>query len=557
MRFLQGNRFQRLLLSESANARMESDRRSMRALFSMRISIVLPVLALSTAVAGTMPLAADADCTAARRRDVFKYCQNVRWSFDVDGTPTTNAPPVSPDAAAGEQDLPNPDRIAFDRAGGCEGDAAAFLRWLEDERSVAGETAFAAGWDDGGVFLLSEHDSEIRCLKRYDVRSGTAAVLTPTNGPHDLIGPIWIPDGANAGPRLSGVRWRTKTGTSNAWSDARMAAAERRLYEAFPGGRPEWIEPAPDAPHRWIVQCRFSDAPPAWIEVDADGGTFRVLSLGPAAASPMVRHVFRWRASDGEALCGIVSFPGTGGPFPLVVFPHGGPGAISDATFDERVWALVDAGFLVLQPNYRGSVGFGKAFRLAGWGPDGIQRAMDDIFEATAAVRADSALPVAKTRPVLLGGSWGGYCALEQLAQHPGAYAGAVSLFGAFDLPALVCGEAARAARTDSAESDRERRTLFRQFADPADAVGMERLAELSPVHHAAALAEPVLLFHNRNDSVIPFAQSEAMFAALTNCGTRAEFRIGEGGHGFPAAEEARIYGEIVDLFKGWTGDAR
>ena len=518
----------------------------------MRKSILgLPHLALCCVAAFVS--ASDANGAEESLRAVFEYCQGPGWSFGTDGSPTTNAIIAATIGSAGTEPRPDPDRFAFDKAtGGAGSDPGPFLEWIAEERSVPGESAFVVGWDSRGVCVLSERDSEIRCLKRFDVRDGTVECLTPTGGPNDLLGPIWLPERGDAGMRLAGVRWRTERGTSNEWFDARMAAADRQLFDLFPEARPEWIAPSPTDSLRWIVQCRFADTPPIWADVNAGEGTVRVLSRFREPLNPMVRRVFRWRASDGKAFCGIVSFPGTDGPFPLVVFPHGGPGAISDATFDERVWALVDAGFMVLQPNYRGSAGFGKAFRLAGWGPDGLRRALDDIHEAAIAVRDDGALPVAPTKPVLLGGSWGGWCVLEELALHPDFYAGGVSFFGAFDLPELVRSEAERLSADESHESRQELRALFRQFGDPSDAAAMERLEERSPARHARAVTAPVILFHNRDDAVIPFAQSKAMFEALTDAGCLAEFRAGGGDHGFVAAEEARIYGELVSIFHSW-----
>ena len=141
---------------------------------------------------------------------------------------------------------------------------------------------------------------------------------------------------------------------------------------------------------------------------------------------------------------------------------------------------------------------------------------------------------------------------LEELALHPDFYAGGVSFFGAFDLPELVRSEAERLSADESHESRQELRALFRQFGDPSDAAAMERLEERSPARHARAVTAPVILFHNRDDAVIPFAQSKAMFEALTDAGCLAEFRAGIGGHGFAAAEEARIYGELVSIFHSW-----
>lgn len=519
----------------------------------MRAAFLFPVLAASAVFGGTA--SGGEECLRdIRRRAVFEYCQDVRWSFDRDGRPTTNDVPVPVKASSGETDISGQELAAFDRHGGFEAVAAPFLRWMDAENSVPGEIAFMAGWDDGGIFVLSENGSEIRCLKRYDILKGTAECLTPTNGARDLVGPLPLHATADAELRVAGLSWRTENGVSNEWFDAHMAAAEKMLVDAFPGCVPYWVAESPAEPFRRIAECRFADAPPVWADVDAEGGTVRVLSRFPEPLDPMVRRVFRWRSSDGEELCGIVSFPGKGGPFPLAVFPHGGPGLLSDETFDERVWALVDAGFAVLQPNYRGSTGFGKRFRFAGLGPDGFRRALDDIHEAAVAAQGDGTLPVAKGGPVLLGGSWGGWCVIELLSRHPDFYAGGVSFFGAFDLPELVRSETARIAGSGLTGADRELQALFRQFGDPSDAEAMAKLSELSPASHAAAVAAPVVLFHNRDDAIIPFAQSEAMFAALKDAGVRAEFRAGAGGHGFPAADEARIYGELASLFRSWTG---
>lgn len=82
----------------------------------------------------------------------------------------------------------------------------------------------------------------------------------------------------------------------------------------------------------------------------------------------------------------------------------------------------------------------------------------------------------------------------------------------------------------------------------------MARLASLSPVHRAKDVAAPVVLYHNRRDTVIPFAQSEAMFAALSNRAIRVELRTGDGGHGFSPVEEADAYSSLAPLLRSWCG---
>ena len=154
-------------------------------------------------------------------RSVFDYCQNVGWSFDPSGNPAADAMPEQ-NRPPGNASDHTPDQIAFAKTVALGAQPESFMRWLSGQRSAPGESAFVAGWDDGGVLVLSEHGSAVRCLKRYDIRPGAAECLTPTNAARELLGPILLPSGDGTAS-LAGVRWRTESGTSNEWYDARMA----------------------------------------------------------------------------------------------------------------------------------------------------------------------------------------------------------------------------------------------------------------------------------------------------------------------------------------------
>jgi len=490
-------------------------------------------------------------------RAVFSYCQEGEARFDETGEPVWVRSPVAP--------LPPPDPSAppFDpdgeaaraASGGDPARAAAFLAWLEGESSEPGETVLVAGTEPGAVYVLSEHGAAVRSLKRFDMATGRAACLTPPDGPRELVSPEFAP-GADGGLRPAGLAWRSPEGTFVEWRDPAMASLQSRLEEAFPAAGFDWLALSSDGVRR-IVRVRFPDRPAAWLCADAATASWTVLATCPVAVSPTRRTLFRWTASDGEALCGVFTRPDAPGPFPLVVFPHGGPGAISTTAFDERVWALADAGFAVFQPNYRGSAGFGKAFRLAGWGAEGIRRGLLDVREGVSALLSDPACRLDGSPPVLLGGSWGGFVAVAELAEFSGIFAGAVSFFGAFDLPELVRSEWERIAREEGtpAAVARSRRSLARQFADPAAAAAMAALAEASPARRAASILEPVVLFHNRSDKVIPFSQSERMHEALAACGGRVLFRPGEGEHGWTPEEEADLYASLAVLFRSWMSE--
>ena len=481
---------------------------------------------------------------------MFAYCQQPGWWFDENGEPTTNAPTALPPT---EGDAPfHPDEYAALAASGRDADAAsAFLSWLVSERSVPGECVLVAGTDSTGVFVLSEHGADSRCLKRYDMASGCVECLTPTNTTRELIGPIFLPD-TNDSSRLAGLVWRSPDGNETEWLDPIMQTIEKRLRKDDDVAEIDYTCHSPKDIYRWLAFRRFRSKPPEWLLVDAAAKEWKVLSEYPVEVSPTMRCVVRYTASDGAGLCGVFTRPDASGPFPLVVFPHGGPGAMSDTAFDERVWALCDAGFAVFQPNYRGSAGFGKRFRLNGWGAEGIKRAMLDIREGVEFVMGNSEYRIAPDRPALLGGSWGGYCAVEQLAMFPDAYSGAVSFFGAFDLPMLVEGELRRVAGLDPGEADAARRELIRQFGNPSNPDDMAKLLDISPIHQLDAIKAPVILFHNGGDTVIPFQQSAQLYQTMTNNAMQVEFHVGDGDHGFSPEYEAGVYVDVVQQFIMW-----
>ena len=489
--------------------------------------------------------------------EVFTYCQEVSAEFGDEGEPVAMRRPVmhSPPSASPSPAAPvDPSvEIACQASGGNPEREAAFRAWLAEEYAEPGETVMVAGTDEGGVYVLSEHGTATRCLKRYDMASGQIDCLTPTNETRELVGPLFSSE-VDGEQRLSGLIWRSPEGARTEWIDRAMAAYQSRLEEAFPGAGFDWFGPGPE---RWIVRVRWPDRPPAWLSADVTESSWQVLAECPVVVTPTVRTVFRFTASDGEAVTGIFTWPDAPGPFPLVVFPHGGPGAISTTDFDERVWALADAGFAVFQPNYRGSVGFGKRFRLDGWGPEGIRRGLLDVREGITALFADPESRLDGRPPILLGGSWGGYVALAQLALFPDDYSGAVSFFGAFDLPELLQDAWKRTGEGVSpAAAERSRRSLKRQLGDPENPSDMAALAALSPIHLLDAIHAPAILFHNREDHIIPFAQSERMAAAMLRRNLPVLFRPYDGDHGWPPHEESDLYAALPVIFGSWMSQS-
>ncbi len=185
---------------------------------------------------------------------------------------------------------------------------------------------------------------------------------------------------------------------------------------------------------------------------------------------------------------------------PFVIMPHGGPAARDFLRFDYWVQFLVSRGYGVLQMNFRGSAGYGEAFKQAGnreWG----QAMQDDVTDGVRwLVAGEHADP---DRIVILGGSYGGYAALIGAAKTPELYRCAVSFAGVSDLPLLI---------------RHARRYIGGRFATRF--IGdlwkdRKMLVENSAARRASDITIPVLLFHGTADTVVEIEQSDRMAAAL------------------------------------------
>ncbi|MCB1576409.1 MAG: S9 family peptidase, partial [Xanthomonadales bacterium] len=162
---------------------------------------------------------------------------------------------------------------------------------------------------------------------------------------------------------------------------------------------------------------------------------------------------------DGLPIEAFLTLPAADGLRPLVVMPHGGPVGVSDHLhFDRDVQFLASLGFAVLRVNFRGSGGYGKAFREAGYGQFGTL-IEDDIDAALA--EALERYPIDPARMCTLGFSYGGYSALIAVARAPERYRCAISVSGISDRLLFFTA-------SDSARTADGRKVLEKIVGDPA-----------------------------------------------------------------------------------------
>jgi len=285
---------------------------------------------------------------------------------------------------------------------------------------------------------------------------------------------------------------------------------------------------------RLVVKTEGGDDPGIYWLVDMTTGKAEDLmpayAIDPKDVGPT--SLFKYQASDGQALEGVLTLPpgSTGKKLPLVVIPHGGPiGFYDQISFDFWAQSFASRGYAVFQPNYRGSGGYGGAFREAGFGQWG-GKMLTDINDGVAALAKSGVIDPG--RVCIAGASYGGYAALAEVTIQHAAHRCAVAVSAVSDVGALMQSDG------DSSETAEGR---YVQAMFGASFAGANSIARISPSRHADAADAPILLIHGKDDSRVPFIHSQGMNDALRAAGKTVEFLPLEGEDHFWSHEATRV----------------
>jgi dipeptidyl aminopeptidase/acylaminoacyl peptidase len=279
----------------------------------------------------------------------------------------------------------------------------------------------------------------------------------------------------------------------------------------FPGERVEYVSSSADF-SKVVILLEGARHGYRYLLVDFD--QHRADGIGEVyrgITAPFQVRRLTYEAADGLKIPAYLTLP-AGKPeknLPLIVLPHGGPAVRDTAEFDWWSQALADQGYAVLRPNYRGST-VTRGFLEAGFGQWGRKMQTDLSDGVRYLVKNGIADPA---RVCIVGGSYGGYAALAGVTLDPAVYRCAVSVAGISDLARMLKWE-------DDNRGVGDRRTLrywdrFWGVSGPKDPA----LDAISPIKHIDAVHVPVLLIHGRDDTVVPFDQSQVMFDALRRAG--------------------------------------
>lgn len=280
---------------------------------------------------------------------------------------------------------------------------------------------------------------------------------------------------------------------------------------------------------RWVVAFTHDRDPGVTYYYDHSTGESRLLfrpmpRLGPETLAPMTPVTIT--ARDGLALPSYLTLPVGAEPagLPLVLLVHGGPWSRDSWGYNPVVQLLANRGYAVLQVNFRGSTGYGKAFLRAGIG-ELAGKMHEDLIDAVEWAVGEGYAD--RDRVAIFGGSYGGYAALVGVTFTPDVFAAAIDFCGPSNLvtflrtvpefvkPQLVNNWYLYAGNPDDTEQERKLRTR-------------------SPISRVDEIRTPLMVVQGGNDVRVVKAESDQVVEALRARGIEVEYLVKDDeGHGF------------------------
>ena len=381
-------------------------------------------------------------------------------------------------------------------------DIGASLIKIEGD-DIIGKSGFAlVGLSDtpGVIYVASNHETGRFCIYLYDVKNKKVVDRYASDPGVDITNVI-LDRKQIVGYQFADDMSR-QVFTDPAWKHDAEA-----IEKQFPAAHIQLVDRISDG-QRVLVAIDSNNLPPTYYVLARHPGKPTTLSpigdtrpyIPDEAVAPVKAIVYR--ARDGLQIHAYLTLPPgkPKGPIPFVVLPHGGPYARDYLGFDYVAQMIASRGYGVLQPNYRGSTGYGSGFLIAGfqeWG----RKMQDDVTDGTKWLIEQKLADPA--RICIVGWSYGGYAALMGAVREPDLYRCAASMAGVTDL---------RHVQPASGQ-------VMANRAVPQLNGDKSLIDENSPARNAAKINIPILLVHGRQDVNVSFKDSEEMERELRAAG--------------------------------------
>jgi dipeptidyl aminopeptidase/acylaminoacyl peptidase len=388
---------------------------------------------------------------------------------------------------------------------------------------------------DHGVIVTNSETGRF-AVYNYDFATDTRGAMIFEHPEVDVTDAIFSPEGAVDGVAYEDDRPRVH------WLNPAMAELQAMIDRAFPGKSNTIVNRSRDG-IRILIFSSAADDPGTYYVFDRAA---RRMELFASPYDGLIGHAFApvravsYRDRAGVTIHAYLTLP-PGRPehgLPLIVLPHGGPFLRDSWAFNPEVQFLASRGYAVLQPNFRGSTGYGRDFVQSGYGQYGgamIDDMEDGIDWLAGQGIADPA------RVCIMGSSYGGYAAIWGAMRSPQRYRCAISLAGPTDLPALL--------RNDT------RYFIARRYVGEwrrrVQGEAHNDLNAISPLRPPEMLRVPTLIAHGERDNNVPPDQSHRLVRALERAHVANVESVfyPNSAHGFTDAGEAADFYRRVEAF--------
>jgi dipeptidyl aminopeptidase/acylaminoacyl peptidase len=396
---------------------------------------------------------------------------------------------------------------------------------------------------DGTLLVTTNKGRDTRAIYRYDLSKNQIAAepLIELQG-YDFQGHVLY----NAEQKkILGVRYETDA-VGTAWFDADMKQAQQKLDALLPGTN-NLMTVAEEKKSDNALVYSYSDAVPGiWRLYDMHSGKLTTIGNTRPDVDPAkmaYKDMVHYRARDGLNIPAYLTLPqGAKKSLPLVVAVHGGPYVRGGHwNWNPETQFLASRGYAVLEPEFRGSTGYGGKHFSAGWKQWGLAM-QDDIADAAKwAIQQGYADP---KRICIVGASYGGYATLMGLIKNPELFKCGVDWVGVTDIDMLF-----NVAWSDMSEE-------YEKYGAPTlvgDQVkDKEQFRATSPLYNADKLKQPLLMAYGGSDRRVPIVHGTAFYDAVKKGNPHVEWvEYPEEGHGWKLLKTNLDFWTRVERFLG------
>lgn len=389
--------------------------------------------------------------------------------------------------------------------------------------------------DPNILFVLSNHESDIAALYRYDIAADT--FVEKVYGRDDVeISGLELD---STGRRVIGVRYVVDEPEVHYLTDDADAKLRQQISKMFGGDDVRMVSMTSDN-SSWVIRVTGSRNPGGLFVLNKAAGKLDPIgSFYPGLKSDDVLPIetVSYSSRDEVDIPAYVTLPpntatlAAARELPFVILPHGGPYARDFKTFDYLPQFLASRGYGVLQMNFRGSTGYGTQFEMSGsqeWGELMQDDITDGVNWLVESGYADS------SKICIVGWSYGAYAALAGSVKTPDLYRCAAGMAGVYDLPRMV------KSQLRYRNGEFLTRRIGKLWSDD------KKLQRNSPARRADEITVPVFVAHAADDQVVPVRQSHMMRDALVDAGKKIEYvEFEKGGHSLLSSDRAQLLARL------------